>query len=29
MEDLERGTTVKLQTSVGGGIRVNAYVKKQ
>lgn len=28
-EDLVRGTTLKVRTSIGGGVRVNAYVKKQ
>lgn len=29
MEDLEHGTTVQVRSSLSGGIRVNAYVKKQ
>jgi hypothetical protein len=29
VEELKKGTNVKLQTSLGGGVRVNAFVKKQ
>lgn len=29
VEDLVRGTTLKVRTSLGGGVRLNAYVKKQ
>lgn len=29
LEDLERGATVKIQSSYSNGVRVNAHVKKQ
>ncbi len=29
LEDLERGTTVKIQSSYSNGLKVNAHVKKQ
>ena len=28
-DDLVRGTTLKMRTSLGGGVRLNAFVKKQ